>query len=236
MKKNKNILMCILFVLAVFYPAVKIFFAPAKNLFVFKNVDIIVVLSTILSFYLCVSKEEFSKDSARVLAALITPLSIIGNAGLLLISRSYLVFFCGLISVICNICITLGKGDKDLENLSLIISGLLALPTFLVLIVGLLFSDFGSLNVVKTVESPSGKYYAEVIDCNEGALGGKTFVEIYRKEEDSHPFFFEKEEKSDRVYTGRWGEFENMEIYWADDNVLVINSQEYYNEFSLDGE
>ena len=28
-------------------------------------------------------------------------------------------------------------------------------------------------------------------------------------------------------YFGEWGEFENMQNYWKDDNCLVINSVEY---------
>lgn len=30
-----------------------------------------------------------------------------------------------------------------------------------------------------------------------------------------------------QVYYGAWGEFENMEIYWKDENSLVINEKEY---------
>jgi len=29
------------------------------------------------------------------------------------------------------------------------------------------------------------------------------------------------------VYYGAWGEFENMEICWKDENRLVINEKEY---------
>lgn len=137
-----------------------------------------------------------------------------------------------MISFACNIVITVVKGDKDLKALSLIISGLLAVPACFLLFFGMLFGDLGSSNVVKTVESPSGNYYAEVIDCNEGALGGSTYVEISRKEEEVElPFFLEKKKENIRVYTGRWGEFEDMEIYWKGDDIIVINSQEYRNEF-----
>lgn len=231
MKRKKNVLMYILFAVTAFCLVAGSVFSKVGDVFNVRGSEFIAVLSAAISWYLCVSKEEFSRDSAKILASFITPLSMIGMAFLQISSRSYIVFIFAVASLVCNLLLTVSKGDKDLETMSLIISGLLVIPTLLLLLFGLVFDDFGSENTVKTVESPSGEYYAEVIDCNEGALGGSTFVEIHKNEEDSRPFFFGKEEKSKRVYSGRWGEFENMEIYWKDDNTLVINSKEYDNEY-----
>ena len=232
MKKRKNALMAVLFVLTVFYPAAVLFWGMIGYVFVFRGFEILAISLTVLSIYLCVLNEDFDKDYAKVLGALITPVSVFGLVCLVTGSESSVVLFCGMISFACNIVITVVKGDKDLKALSLIISGLLAVPACFLLFFGMLFGNLGSSNVVKTVESPSGNYYAEVIDCNEGALGGSTYVEISRKEEEVElPFFLEKKKENIRVYTGRWGEFEDMEIYWKCDDIIVINSQEYRNEF-----
>ena len=48
---------------------------------------------------------------------------------------------------------------------------------------GFIFMVFGSLgerSVMQTLSSPDGRYTAQVIDSDEGALGGATFVEIGR--------------------------------------------------------
>lgn len=47
--------------------------------------------------------------------------------------------------------------------------------------IALIFGNIGQNTVVQTVESPSGKYYAQVIDSDQGALGGDTLVDVYEK-------------------------------------------------------
>ena len=88
------------------------------------------------------------------------------------------------------------------------------------------FFPIGQNTVVQTVESPSGKYYAEVIDSDQGALGGDTVVNVY-EEKGINLFLFKIEKEPQRVYLGEWGAFENMEIYWKDDGCIVINSVEH---------
>ena len=80
--------------------------------------------------------------------------------------------------------------------------------------------------VVKTVESSSGEYYAQVIDSDQGALGGDTLVKVYQ-DRGINALIFKIEKKLQRVYFGEWGEFNNMKIHWKDNNCLVINSVEY---------
>lgn len=75
--------------------------------------------------------------------------------------------------------------------------------------------------VIKTVYAQDSHRYAEVIDSDQGALGGNTFVDAYAAD---NPFF----KISKRVYEGNWGEWERMSIYWKDEHTLVINSHEYY--------
>ena len=75
--------------------------------------------------------------------------------------------------------------------------------------------------VVMTLVSPQGTYTAKVINSDQGAMGGNTLVEVYKGG------LFGREKKVDRVYTGPWGEYETMEIYWKNDHCLVINSVEY---------
>lgn len=87
-----------------------------------------------------------------------------------------------------------------------------------------LFATLGERTVVKTLYSPNDTYYAELIDDDQGALGGRTQVYVYDN----------KSKDSLQIYTGEWGEFEEMEIYWKDDNCLVISYRDYLEEFIIE--
>ena len=78
--------------------------------------------------------------------------------------------------------------------------------------------------VVRTVPSPQNTHVAEVIDSNQGALGGDTLVEV-RKNVSANVLFFTVKSHPVRVYEGEWGEFETMEIVWEDEYTLSVNGK-----------
>lgn len=100
-------------------------------------------------------------------------------------------------------------------------SVVILLPTLL----AMLFLSFtwGYRGTVQTLTSPDRNYRAEVIDVNEGALGGATIVEVYdlRKQFDGIVFLFQKEPQI--VYDGDWGKFKTMRVEWESEQVLMIN-------------
>jgi len=92
--------------------------------------------------------------------------------------------------------------------------------------IALTFGGIGQNTVVQTIESPSGRYYAEVMDSDQGALGGDTFVDVYQQG-GVNTILFKAQKKPQRVYAGDWGEFETMQIHWKSDDCLVINAAAY---------
>jgi hypothetical protein len=106
--------------------------------------------------------------------------------------------------------------------LALILVPMICFSVFMVVF----FGSIGEDTVIQTLPSPDGNRYAEVIDCDQGALGGDTLVDVYQ-DCGINAILFKIEKKPQRVYFGDWGEFENMQIHWKDDNCLVINSVEY---------
>ncbi len=90
----------------------------------------------------------------------------------------------------------------------------------------LIFGNIGQNTIVKNIESPNGSFHAQVIDSDQGALGGDTLVNVYEKRE-MDTFIFKLKDKPQRVYLGEWREYESMYISWKDDKCLVINSVEY---------
>lgn len=91
----------------------------------------------------------------------------------------------------------------------------------------LLFGNIGQNTVVQRVELPSKQYYAQVVDRDQGALGGDTLVDVYERNGINMTFFFQVKKKPQRVYVGDWGEYESMEVHWKNDKTLMINSMEY---------
>lgn len=231
MKKAISILMCLLFVLAILYPAGVIItacFGYSFELFSVSTFGIaIAVLSVCIVILDLVFKNQLESKMVQILPAIITPLS--------LINAVFYIFECPQIWVIASVLLSAGccchltvKYGKPmvLKVVALVLSALMILPISFFSFIALTFGNIGQDTVVQTVESPSGKYYAQVIDSNQGALGGDTLVYVY-KISGIDLILFKIEKDPQRVYWGEWGEFNNMQIHWKDDNCLVINSVEY---------
>jgi len=126
------------------------------------------------------------------------------------------------------LCIALGFDFGNLMASVILsgISGVIAIPIGGILLLSSFFSGFSENTIVKTLESPNSIYRAEVINSDQGALGGSTFVDVYKNE--SFDFLlFEISKKPVRIYSGDFAEGETMSIYWKDDNHLVIKSFVY---------
>ena len=160
------------------------------------------------------------------LIATITPLSLINTFFYLMESDQVLILKSGVVCFVCC-CILTVKHAKPmaLKIVALILSAMMVIPIgfFSLLVV---FFPIGQNTVVQTVESPNGGYYAELIDSDQGALGGDTVVSVYERWE-INLLLFKIEKEPQQVYFGEWGEFKNMKIYWKNDHCIVINSVEY---------
>ena len=78
----------------------------------------------------------------------------------------------------------------------------------------LLLGDFGVTSVMHSKQSPEGKYVAEIIDYDEGALGGSTTVEVRRTEAVS--FFIGRISKNPVILCHRgWGLWDEIDFEWV---------------------
>ena len=161
-------------------------------------------------------------------SSLLLPMSLLNAVfyapfvGHLVVSLSLLICFG------CSIAIlVLCYGENMMMSVTSTIAAALLMPVVIaVILIGQLAVNFGSNTVVKTLRSPDGAYVAEVIDSDQGALGGDTIVTV-RENKTYNALFFELRKKSERVYTGEWGEYMNMKIYWRDGRTLIVNSNIY---------
>lgn len=231
MKKAISILMYLLFVLTILYPAGVIITACLGYSFVLISVSAFAIVLAALSVCIIVldhiCKNTLENKVMRILLAIITPLSLINAVFYILECPQIWVIASALLSAGCCCYLTIKYGKPlTLKIVTLGLSALMVFPIGFFSFIALIFGNFGQNTVVQTVESPSGKYYAQVIDSDQGALGGDTHVDVYQ-DCDINAILFKIEKKPQRVYFGDWGEFNNMQIHWKDDNCLVINSVEY---------
>ena len=231
MRKTVPLLMRIWFVLTALYPAGVILTAFIGYRFELISVLFFAVLISVLSVFLLildvVYKNTLDDNVDKALSAIITPLSLLNVALYVYKNSQILVILCTLITSCCCCYFTIKYGKPlTLKVFTLVSSGLMILPVGLLCFLFVVLGDVSKNTVVETEESPSGKYYAQVIDNDQGALGGATMVYVYKKS-GVNLLLFKIQKKPERVYLGDCGEYEDMRIYWKDDKYLVINSDEY---------
>ena len=229
MKKVITILMCVLFILTLLYPAGNITAACLGYKFELVNISafyaVLAILSAITAVIASVYKNAADNIVSRIVLAIITPISMV-NA-VFFDYPNVLIVISALVSVSCCWYLT-ARFEKPLalKIIALVLSGLTVFPIVFVSFIALTFGGLAKNTVVQTVESPTKEYYAEVIDSDQGALGGDTRVYVYEQNE-INAVFFKIKKHPQTVYSGDWGEFQNMQIYWKNDKCLVINSVEY---------
>lgn len=226
----------VLLVLEVFLPLYTILFSLLGYQFELFNYSFFAIVTMIISIVNLVTfvrqKEHINKKASAFIAALLIPLSLISLVFYILKSSFDGVdsWFSGIsmfISVVCcfyySVLHTNSRLGKWIEG---ILVFLFLIPIALLVLFMLAVGSMGRITVVETVESPNGTYYAEVVDFNEGALGGETCVRVYEKK-GFDVFIFQVKKRPQNIYEGPWGEFKNMDIYWKDERCLVINTEEY---------
>lgn len=231
MKKARSILVCVLFAFVILLPFAAILFDCFGYIFDLANYPLFAVITALLAASAVVlsliAKDFITNKFVAVLLAFITPLSLINSVFYIFecstpfVATSMIICFC----CCCYLTIRYGK-PTVLKIISLVLSVLMVFPICFFGFIALVFGDLGENTVVQTVESPNGAYYAEVINSDQGALGGDTLVDVYEHKE-IDALIFKISKKPQRVYHGEWGEFENMTVYWKNENCLVIDSVEY---------
>ena len=76
--------------------------------------------------------------------------------------------------------------------------------------------------------SPDREYKAEVVDSDQGALGGAVFVNVCNTEPVIDLYFIKVSKKPHCVYSGEWGGYKGMELYWKDNHILSVNGSDYF--------
>lgn len=182
-----------------------------------------------LVYYLSFKNKKIGKSLAFL------PIFSLINLGVYVYrSKSVVVLICLIVCFICSAIIAKKACNSSKAKIaSVLTSMVLSVPVIIISLISLAvaaFGNFGVNTVVDTIYSPSKTYYAEIIDSDQGALGGDTMVYVHKTDK-LNLLIMTVSKTPQRVYLGEWGEYETMKIKWKSDNCLLINSKEYSIEF-----
>jgi len=159
--------------------------------------------------------------------SVILPAALISGFLLVLRCQNIFTVLSTIVTVGCCFYLTIVFASPSIfKLLSLALSALMILPLIYLSILIPVFTGLSSNTVVMTAESPNGTYCAHIIDSNHGGLGGATNVEVYPRQ-GINLLFLSTSKPSNRVYSGDWNTYHDMEIHWKNDNCLVINGVEH---------
>lgn len=231
MKKACSVLLCFQFVLMILFPVSTLVCAGFGYIFKLTSIVVLSVIIAVISVFTVIfsfaSKDRIKNKGIMILLYVLPLLSFINAVLYIFESGDLPVAICVFVSAVCCFCVTIRNIDSKVGKI--IVSVLFSMMTAFFIFFAFMMLTFGNIGlntVVKSIDSPSGNLYVQIVDSDQGALGGGTIVDVYEKRE-IDVVVFKLKDKPESVYSGFWGEFEDMEIYWKDDDCLIVNSVEY---------
>lgn len=230
MKRAFYVILYIMLGLYIFFPLGSIVSGCFGYVFTLFNYTVFGFVSAAVSLaaaVIAVRSSGSARSKAEKAALILLPLLACVNWIFYLFkSSSVISVICMPFCLICALVIAAQAKPISLKLFAMIPSLLLTVPLSFITFIWLIFGQTGLNTVVSTLPSPDGTYYAEVIDSDQGALGGDTIVYVY----DTRcidAVIFSASRAPERVYLGPWRAWQHMSIYWEDDRRLVINAKEY---------
>lgn len=225
--KKKYSLFILLFT-ASFLPVLTLILYPFGyfvSLFSYEILSAVSAVICIVSVYLIKNIETEKKT--RILFAFLPFIQFINALIYVIKSKSALTaVFMAVCFISCAVISERIIASDKAKIFSVITSSFLFLIIVLLSFVTVFFGNLSVKTVVETIESPNKDYYAEIFDSDQGATGASTVVYI-RKNGCLDMLIMKIEKTPKQVYLGDWREYETMDIYWKDENTLIINSNEH---------
>lgn len=231
MKKVGHILLWSLFGFTVMLPGLPLVFACLGFTFQWHGLPILVSVLAALAVgtvvYSLAVRFEAEPSALRMLICIFPVLSLINVLYYAFSGCPLWTFIPALVTTggCCFLAVKFGT-TRAAKIIPPLLTFLLIYPMIFITMIISMMANFGANTVIQTLESPDGKHYAQVIDSDQGALGGDTLVNVYTTAK-LNAFVFTIDKKPQQVYLGHWGEHKNMKIHWQDHRHLVINSKIY---------
>ncbi len=172
-------------------------------------------------------KPSFDNVTINIIFGLMSPISFLNVFYYLFDYFQLWMVGLSVITVCCCWYLTLKHGKPIvLKIISIILSAFMILPICYSYFIVLIFGTLAQYTVVNTIKSPNETYYIEIIDNDQGALGGDTIIYLYENK-GINAVIFKTYKKPTRILQDDYGAHTNMDIHWENDQLLIINSKEY---------
>lgn len=234
MKKLLSIFICALFFFTIFLPlGALIACAFGYSFIVFSYSFFAVVIAAEAATALILSFFCEAEQIKRVYTAFVAflPILIIVNCGVSFLKCSpnefAVIEIAMMLAFLFAVILSLKIGRPATLNAVILAVSLVAVIPFVIInLLIFVFAGFGQSTVVEMIPSPDDERWVEVVDNDQGALGGATVVRVCEdKGIDAVVFKVQKNPK--RIYVGEWREYLELDIRWKDDDCVIINSKEY---------
>lgn len=227
MKKSIVIIGAVSIGLLAVFPLLVLVFACCGYDFSLRNYDVVALVTCVMSVAHVVLFATIGRRKSNGafgimcgVSLLLYPLNFI--FWMFKSGESAVVFICAVVCFASLVAVTMMcKKFFVFRLVSVILAGVMLMHYVPIMILG----SIGSEEIVEKIESPSKKYYAELVNADQGALGGDTIVNVYETVGFEN-FMFTVKAFPKEVYRGDWYEWENLDMYWKNDTCLCINSQE----------
>lgn len=234
MKKVLSVLSCVLLAFVVFSPVCSLICTVFgyKFTLVYPCAFAIVIfgLTAVTVLVSALSQEIVENKIICIVISALTPCALI-NTG-------FYVRSCGTLWIIASVLICVGCGyltirhgkPLSMRSGALVLTAGLLLPMALICFVLNVAGKTQNYIILDTVDSPSGAYYAQIIDNDQGEKGGSKMVHIYPDKDIETPIFVIKKKHIkiyEEFYEPEETDKKTVELRWKDDTHLVINSKDY---------
>ena len=224
MKQDKTWCVIGLFVLTAVIPAGSFFAGIAGYRVVFAHpwlsicaFGVPAVALTVLLVIWCKKAQVFAAELLAMLLPFVSETALL----VLAVGQDSCMWIVGVIFCVCAVV----AANCCVKRVWMgVVSFLLTLPLLLCAgLVGLsLLFPMSEETVLQTTVSPDGAYVAQLIDNDQGALGGATVITLRRTEGEIDLLFFALEHKPETVYCGNWGEGFGKTLAWKDGDTLTL--------------
>ena len=233
--KRDGIFAIVLTALAGFFPTVTLLLALFDYEILMKAPLAIAIISSVLfcSGFAALQIKPAKSGGFRFLFGLLPLICLVNTLFCMVLGNSVPVTVLCFVQAFLAVILMLQKLRTITAKVT--VSILFSLGVMLLMMLGFLHFTFGQIGRWQTVTaavSPEGTYRAEVIDDDQGGLGGNTVVQVFDAASHLDLFLLEVQKKPRTVYWGEWGEFETMTLSWQLEQTLLINGTPYQNPFS----
>lgn len=152
--------------------------------------------------------------------------SLINGLSLLLFPGGWSGILAAMAAIICGWVLFFRSSGRIAKTICQVLYVLLTICFALLLPLFLFAAVMGHTTVHQKIHSPNGSYTARLIEVDAGATGGDTLVKV-RDNDETISLVFGSFAREFTLYSGDWGEHQDMELSWRDENTLLINGVPY---------